>query len=89
MGGLEFKASTKELKDELDKVFHEIHVEGVVIPRTDGRSRGCAFVTLSWAKASNINLFHICKLLSKKFFVHLLPIDLRERRQQGWHSMIG
>ena len=27
MGNLEFKASTKQLKDELDRVFHKIHVE--------------------------------------------------------------
>ena len=39
VGNLEFKASTKDLKDELDKVFRKIHVEDVVIPRRDGRSR--------------------------------------------------
>ena len=62
VGNLEFKASTKELKDELNKVFHKIHVEDVVIPRKDGRSRGYAFVTLSWARASNVNPFNICNL---------------------------
>ena len=64
VGNLEFKASTKELKDELDKVLCKIHVEDVVISRKDGRSRGYAFVTLSWARASNFNPFDICKLYS-------------------------
>ena len=39
VGNFEFKASTKELKDELDEVFCKIHVEDVVIQRKDGRSR--------------------------------------------------
>ena len=43
---MEFKASTKDLKDALDAEFDEIRVENVVIPRKDGRSRGYAFVTL-------------------------------------------
>ena len=40
VGNLEFKASTKELKDVLDRVFKKIHVEDVVIPLKDGRSCG-------------------------------------------------
>jgi hypothetical protein len=51
VGNLEFKASTKDLKDALNAEFDEIRVEDVVIPRKDGRSRGYAFVTLSWAQA--------------------------------------
>ena len=31
VGNLEFKATTKELKDELGEVFSKIHVEDVVI----------------------------------------------------------
>jgi hypothetical protein len=38
LGNLEFK----DLKDVLDNVFRKIHVEGVVIPRKDGRSCGYA-----------------------------------------------
>ncbi len=47
MGNLEFKAFTKDLKEALDREFHKIHIEYVVIPRQDGRSCGYAFVTLS------------------------------------------
>ncbi len=47
MGNLEFKASTKDLRDALDTEFDEIRVEDVVIPRKDGRSCDYAFVTLS------------------------------------------
>ncbi len=55
MGNLEFKASTKDLKGAIDREFHEIHVEDIVIPRKEGRSRCCAFVSLSWAKASKVD----------------------------------
>jgi hypothetical protein len=51
VGNLEFKASTKDLQEALDRVFHKIHVEDVVVPRKDCRTSGYAFVTLSWAKA--------------------------------------
>ena len=64
VGNLEFKASTQELKDELDRWFHKIHVEDVVILGLDGRSRGYAFVTLSWAKALPIYPPDICKIFS-------------------------
>ncbi len=52
---LEFKASTKDLKEALDRVFHEIHIEDVVIQGKDCSSRCYAFVTLSWAKASKVD----------------------------------
>jgi hypothetical protein len=60
VGNLGFKASTKDLKEALDRVFHKIHVEDVVIPRTDGGSRGYAYVTLSWAEASEVDPSDIC-----------------------------
>ena len=53
VGNLDYKASKKELTDELefelqlDKYFGKIHLEEVVIPKKDGRSRGYAFITLS------------------------------------------
>ncbi len=52
----------------LDMVFHKIHVEDVVIPRTDGRSRGYAFVTLSWAEASEVDPSDICTIYSGMLF---------------------
>ncbi len=66
---MEFKASTKELKDELDREFQRIRVEDVVIQRKDGRSRGYAFVTLSWAKASKVDPSDICKIFSGTLYV--------------------
>ena len=68
MENLQFKASTKEQNDELDWVFHKIHVDNVVIPLKDGsqpsRSFGYAFATLTWAKASTIDPADICKVFS-------------------------
>jgi hypothetical protein len=65
---LEFKASTKDLKDALDAEFDEIRVEDVVIPRKDGRSRRYAFVTLSWAQASKVDSSDICTFYSGMFY---------------------
>ncbi len=78
VGNLEFKASTKDVKDVLDKVFRKIHVEDVAIPRKDGRSCGYAFVNLSWDNASDINPFDICKLYSGMLDVNSRPIYFRE-----------
>ena len=83
MGNLEFKASTKDLKDALDEEFDEIRVENVLIPRKDGRSRaaqtrGYAFVTLSWAQASKVDPSDICTFYSGMLYVKSRQIYLRE-----------
>ena len=78
MGNLEFKASTKELKDVLDRLFNKIHVEDVVIPLKDGRSCGYGFVTLSWAKGSTIGPANICEVFSGMLDVNSRPIYLCE-----------
>ncbi len=52
--------------------------ENVVIPRKEGRSRGYAFVTLSWAQASKVDPSDICTFYSGKFYVKSRPIYLRE-----------
>jgi hypothetical protein len=81
LGYIEFKASTKELKDALDREFHNIHVEDVVIPRNDGRCRrssGYAFVTLSRAKASKVDPSDICTICSGMLYVKSRQIYLSE-----------
>ena len=78
VGNLEFKASNKDLKDALDAEFDEIRVENVVIPRKDGRSRGYAFVNLSWAKASDVDPSDICTIFSGMLYVKSRPICFRE-----------
>jgi hypothetical protein len=78
VGYLEFKASTKDLKDALDTEFDEFHIEDVVIPRRDGRSRCYAFVTLSWAKASKVDPSDICTFYSGTLYVKSQQIYLRE-----------
>jgi hypothetical protein len=78
VGNLEFKASTKDLKDALDAEFDEIRVEDAVIPRKDGRSRGYAFVSLSWAQASKVDPSDICTFHSGMLYVKSRQIYLRE-----------
>ena len=74
---MEFKASTKDLKEALDRVFHKIHVEDVVIPRKDGRSRCYAFAT-SWPKASEVDPSDICTIYSGMLYVKSRQIYLCE-----------
>jgi hypothetical protein len=69
VGNLDFKASTKELKDAIDREIHKIHFEDVVIPRKDGRSCCYVFVTLSWAKASKVDPSDTCKIYSGTLYV--------------------
>ena len=89
VGNLDYKASKKELTDELefelqlDKYFGKIHLEEVVIPKKDGRSRGYAFITLSWATASNVDTSDICKIYSGMINVNSREIYLRERRNNN------
>ena len=66
------------MKDEHDRWFHKIHVKDVVIPRRDSRSRGYAFVILTWAKASPMDPSDICKIYSGMLDVNSRPIYLRE-----------
>ncbi len=76
VGNLEFKASTKDLKEALDREFHEIHVEDVIIPRKDSRSRCYAFVALSWAK--KVDPSDICTFYSEMIYVKSRQIYLPE-----------
>jgi hypothetical protein len=79
VGNLEFNASTKDLQDALDTVLRKIHVEDVVIPKKDGRSCCCyAFITLSWAKTSEVGPSGICTLYSGMLYVKSRQIYLRE-----------
>jgi hypothetical protein len=78
VGNLEFKASTKDLKDALDAEFDQILIEDVVIPRKDGGSRGYAFFTLSLAQASKVDPSDICTFYSGMFYVKSRQIYLRE-----------
>ncbi len=78
VGNLEFKASTKDLKNALDAEFDEIRVEFVVIPRKDSRFRGYAFATLSWAQASKVDPSDICTFYSGMLYVKSRQIYLRE-----------
>ena len=78
VGNWEYKASKKELNDVLDAYLQRIRVEEVVLPKKDGRPSGFAFVTLSWAEASNVDPSDICKLYSGMIDVKSRPIYFRE-----------
>jgi hypothetical protein len=86
IGNLEYSATIKELDDALSKYFKRIHIEEIVIPSANGRSRGYAFVTLSWPAGSPVNPKDICKLHSGMIDVNSRPIYLRELRKHNMES---
>ncbi len=71
------------LKDVLNTVFQKIRVGDAVVPIKDGKSCGYAFVNLSWADASDIDPFDICKLYSGTLFVNSRAIYFSEPIQAG------
>ncbi len=66
------------MKEALNREFHDIHVEDVVIQRKDCRSRSYSFVTLSWAKASKVDPSDICTFYSGMLYVKSRQIYFRE-----------
>ena len=86
VGNLEYSVTVEELDDALSKYFKRIHIEEIVIPSANGRSRGYAFVTLSWPAGSPVNPKDICKLHSGMIDVNSRPIYLRELRKHNMES---
>ena len=86
IGNLEYSATADELDDALNKYFKRIHVEEIVIPNANGRTRGYAFVTLSWAAGSRVKPRDLCHSLSGMIDVNSRPIYLRELRKQNMES---
>ena len=62
IGNLAYSADVSEAQDRLRKVFISTRLEKVVIPTTDGQSRGYGFVTISWPKDAPIRIEDVCNL---------------------------
>ena len=84
LGNLEYAATEEQLRDSLKKYF--IRVQEIVIPTTNGRSRGYAFVTLAWAQACNLKPSDLCDFYSGIIDVNSRPIYFRELRKQNMES---
>ena len=81
VGNLDYNSDSKPLHKALQKYFrYRIKVEETLVPENNGKSRGFAFVTLSWAKAANVNPSDICKAYSGMIDVNSRYIYLRELR---------
>ncbi len=63
VGNLEFKASTKDLKEALDREFHKIQVENVVSRDRTADLAVMCFATLSWAQVSKVDPSDICTII--------------------------
>ena len=89
VGNLDYNSDSKPLRKALRKYFrYRIKVDKVLVPENNGKSRGYAFVTLSWAKAPNVNPSDICKVYSGMIDVNSRYIYLRELRNdnlQTWY----
>ena len=56
VGNLDYNSDSNLLFKTLRKYFrYRIKVDKVMAPENNGKSRGYAFVTLSWVKAANVN----------------------------------
>jgi hypothetical protein len=86
LGNLEYAATEEQLRDSLEQYFKRIKVQEIVIPTTNGRSRGYAFVTLAWAQACNLKPSDLCDYYSGMIDVNSRPIYLRELRKQNMES---
>ena len=84
VGNLDYNTDSVHLSKALRKYFcYRIKVDAVTVPDDNGKSRGYAFVTLSWAKAANVNPSDICKLYSGMIEVNTRYIYLRELRNDN------
>ena len=86
LGNLEYAATEEQLRDSLKQYFKRIKVQEIVIPTSNGRSRGYAFVTLAWAQACNLKPSDLCDYYSGMLDVNSRPIYLRELRRQNMKS---
>jgi hypothetical protein len=84
VGNLDYNSDGKSLLKELRKDFrYRIKIDEVIVPENNGKSRGYAFVTLSWAKAANVNPSDICKAYSGMIDVNSRYIYLRKLRNDN------
>ena len=84
VGNLDYNSDSNLLFKTLRKYFrYRIKVDKVMAPENNGKSRGYAFVTLSWAKAANVNPSDICKYHSGMIDVNSRYIYLRELRNDN------
>jgi hypothetical protein len=84
VGNLDYNSDSNLLFKTLRKYFrYRIKVDEVRVPENNGKSRGYAFVTLSWAKAANVNPSDICKYHSGMIDVNSRYIYLRELRNDN------
>jgi hypothetical protein len=84
VGNLDYNTDSGHLRKVLRKYFrYRIKVDAVTVPDDNGKSRGYAFVTLSWTKAANVNPSDICKLYSGMIEVNTRYIYLRELRNDN------
>jgi hypothetical protein len=83
IGNLEYMATKEQLHDSLHKYFKKIKIQEIVIPTSNGRSRGYAFVTLAWAEACNVKPSDICDYYSGVIDVNSRYIYLHELRSKN------
>jgi hypothetical protein len=84
VGNLDYNSDSTPLHKALRQYFRKrIKVDEVIVPENNGKSRGYAFVTLSWAKTANVNPSDICDMYSGMIDVNSRYIYLRELRNDN------
>ena len=84
VGNLDYNSDSTILDKALRQYFRKrIKVDEVIVPENNGKSRGYAFVTLSWAKTAIVIPSDICDMYSGMIDVNSRYIYLRELRNDN------
>jgi hypothetical protein len=80
-GNLDFKADAGDAMKSLQKYFrHRIRVTEIAIPNSNGRTKGYAFITLSWVRDAPVDPEDICKFYSGVIQVKARQLYFQELR---------
>jgi hypothetical protein len=84
-GNLDFDADVEDVMKSLRKYFrHRIRVSEIAIPNSKGRTKGYAFITLSWVREALVDPADLCK-----FYSGVIQVKSRELYFQELHNDVA
>ncbi len=84
-GNLDFDADVEDVMKSLRKYFrHRIRVSEIAIPNSKGRTKGYAFITLSWVREALVDPADLCKFCSG-----VIQVKSRELYFQELHNDVA
>jgi hypothetical protein len=84
-GNLDFDADVDDVMKSLRKHFrHRIRVSEISIPNSRGRTKGYAFITLSWVQEALVDPADICR-----FYFGVIQVKSRQLYFQELHDDVA